>query len=51
MEVLSSNPIHQIIRSRILRMAAFHLSGQFFMISENETIRYMMIIIFILLVS
>ena len=51
MVVLSSNPIHQIIRSRILRMVAFHLSGQVFMIFENETILYMMMIIFALLVS
>ena len=38
-------------RSRILIMVAFHLSEQVFMIFKNETIRYMMIIIFVLLVS
>ena len=44
-------PYIKSYRSRILRMVAFHVSGQVFMIFENETIRYMMIIIFVLLVS
>ena len=44
-------PYIKSYRSRILRMVAFHLSEQAFMIFKNETIRYMMIIIFVLLVS
>ena len=44
-------PYIKSYRSRILRMVAFHVSEQVFMIFKNETIFYMMIIIFVLLVS
>ena len=43
-------PYIKSYRSRILRMVAFHLSEQVFMIFKNETIRYMLKI-FVLLVS
>ena len=43
-------PYIKSYRSRILRMVAFHLSEQVFMIFKNEAIRYMMII-FVLLLS
>ena len=34
-----------------LRIVAFHLSEQVFMIFKNETVHYMMIITFVLLIS